>query len=107
MVVCNRELVQGWLSASDGFDALKISQTLPRYTQAGGTNARPNNMRPSGSVISSGQSSSRELKRLQHELQAMREQVRHMTENGSPISQSYDRDAYELRLLVTWRAGRQ
>ncbi|KAL5107408.1 E3 ubiquitin-protein ligase mind-bomb [Taenia crassiceps] len=51
-------------------------ETLPRYTQAGGTNARPNNMRPSGSVISSGQSSSRELKRLQHELQAMREQTR-------------------------------
>lgn len=43
---------------------------------AGGTNARPNNMRPSGSIISSGQSSSRELKRLQHELQAMREQTR-------------------------------
>ncbi|VDM34128.1 unnamed protein product [Hydatigera taeniaeformis] len=51
-------------------------ETLPRYTQAGGTNARPNNMRSSGSVISSGQSSSRELKRLQHELQAMREQTR-------------------------------
>lgn len=32
-------------------------------------------MRPSGSVVSSGQSSSKELKRLQHELQAMREQV--------------------------------
>ncbi|KAM7542320.1 hypothetical protein Aperf_G00000004386 [Anoplocephala perfoliata] len=51
-------------------------QTLPRCTQAGGSNARPNNMRPSGSVISSGQCSSRELKRLQHELQAMREQTR-------------------------------
>uniref|UniRef100_A0A183SIL2 ANK_REP_REGION domain-containing protein n=1 Tax=Schistocephalus solidus TaxID=70667 RepID=A0A183SIL2_SCHSO len=59
---------------------------LPRCTQAGGSNARPNNMHPS--VASTGrstpslsrsaeeQATSRELKRLQHELQAMREQTR-------------------------------
>ncbi|BHF68252.1 hypothetical protein SprV_0301128500 [Sparganum proliferum] len=61
---------------------------LPRCTQAGGSNARPNNMHPSVATGITGrstpslsrsaeeQATNRELKRLQHELQAMREQTR-------------------------------